>query len=286
MAGEDADFPKGLPEALGDQLPYAVVRAVSARRLAHRNQERLALFLHPFALRAGRHEYFDVHAVMVPYAIGYTISASMFKDRNDAGKQLAKKLEAYAGKDAVVLALPRGGVVVGYEAARALSLPLDIIAVRKVGHPSQPEYAIGAVADDGTFLLNEEETRLVSAAALQKEIAKERAEARRRGGEYRSSMKPVDIEGKTALIVDDGIATGLTMRLAVRIAKARGAKRVIAAVPVAPHEAVRDLEEEGADKVVVLLPPEAFEGAVGAHYERFEQVGDEEVIKLLQSAHG
>lgn len=210
----------------------------------------------------------------------------MFKDRNDAGKQLAKKLETCAGKDAVVLALPRGGVVIGHEIAKALSLPLDIIAVRKVGSPSNPEYAVGSVVGDGTSLLNEEETKLIPAASLQKEIVKERVEAKRRSTVYRSGRNSLNITGKIAIIVDDGIATGLTMRLAVRVAKAQKPKRIVVAVPVAPYEAVRDLGEEGADDVIVLEPPETFEGAVGAHYERFEQVEDEEVIRLLQSTHG
>lgn len=210
----------------------------------------------------------------------------MFKDREEAGKKLAEKLAAYAKKDAVVLALPRGGVVTGYEIANTLSLPLDIIAVRKVGHPSEPEYAVGAVDESGASLLNEEETELIPAALLQKEIAKETVEAKRRASVYRGSKMPADFAGKIVILADDGIATGLTMRLAVRSVKKQNPKRIIVAVPVAPFEALRGLREEGADEVVVLEPPEAFEGAVGSHYLSFDQVEDAEVMKLLHSAHG
>ena len=205
----------------------------------------------------------------------------MFKDRSDAGRQLAEKLAPYRGKHAVVLALPRGGVVIGYEIARALSLPLDIIAVRKVGAPDNPEYAIGAVGADGTAILNDAEAAMIDKAWLAGEIAAQKKEARRRGRVYRAGRKPLGIAGKTAIIVDDGIATGLTMRVAVRSAKAEKAEKVVVAVPVAPPESVHALSEEGADEVVVLEPPEEFLGAVGAHYIRFEQIEDDEVIRLM-----
>ena len=205
----------------------------------------------------------------------------MFKDRSDAGRQLAEKLAPYRGKHAVVLALPRGGVVIGYEIARALSLPLDIIAVRKVGAPDNPEYAIGAVGADGTAILNDAEAAMIDKTWLAGEIAAQKKEARRRGRVYRAGRKPLGIAGKTAIIVDDGIATGLTMRVAVRSAKAEKAEKVVVAVPVAPPESVHALSEEGADEVVVLEPPEEFLGAVGAHYIRFEQVEDDAVIRLM-----
>ena len=205
----------------------------------------------------------------------------MFKDRSDAGRQLAEKLAPYRGKHAVVLALPRGGVVTGFEIARALALPLDIIAVRKVGAPDNPEYAIGAVGADGTAILNDAEAAMIDKAWLAGEIAAQKKEARRRGRVYRAGRKPLGIAGKTAIIVDDGIATGLTMRVAVRSAKAEKAEKVVVAVPVAPPESVHALSEEGADEVVVLEPPEEFLGAVGAHYIRFEQIEDDEVIRLM-----
>lgn len=209
----------------------------------------------------------------------------MFTDREDAGRQLAKKLEQYRGKEAVVLALPRGGVVTGYEIAEALKLPLDIIAVRKIGHPSSPEYAIGAVDEKGITILNETETTALDQVWLREEIGRQRKEAQRRSTVYRQKRIPMSLAGKTAIIVDDGIATGLTMRLAVRSLKAQKPEKIIVAVPVAPSESLRVLKNEGVDEIIVLEPPAEFMGAVGAHYVRFAQVEDEEVIRLLQSTH-
>ena len=205
----------------------------------------------------------------------------MFKDRQDAGVQLAKKLSSYRGQDAVILALPRGGVVIGYEVAKALKLPLDIIVVRKVGYPGDPEYAICAVDEKGT-LLCDQEADTIDRQWLQKEIERQRQEALRRLGAYRGNRKPIGVAGKIAIVVDDGIATGLTMRLAVRALAAQHPKKIIIAVPVAP-ELQRTLMREGADEVIVLEPPEEFWGAVGAHYESFEQVTDSEVISLLRA---
>ncbi|HUY05436.1 MAG TPA: phosphoribosyltransferase family protein [Candidatus Paceibacterota bacterium] len=208
----------------------------------------------------------------------------MFKDRTDAGRQLAKKLEAYAGEHTVVIALPRGGVVTGYEVARVLGAPLDILAVRKIGHPFEPEYAIGAIAPDGTSVFNEEETAPLDAKPLQAAIAAERAEAKRRSILYRDGKAPLDIAGKVAVIVDDGIATGLSMRLAVRVAKAQKPARLIVAAPVASRGALESIRGEGVDDLITLEPPESFEGAIGAHYERFDQVEDDEVMRLMRAA--
>ena len=204
----------------------------------------------------------------------------MFRDRNDAGRQLAEKLAKYRGQNAVVLALPRGGVVTGREIAQALGLPLDIAVVRKIGHPLSPEYAIGAVDDSGAIILNDAETESVSQAWLSDEIEREKKEAERRVKAYRGGRKPIPISGKTALIVDDGIATGLSMRLVVRSLRAQNPARIVVAVPVASAEAVESLRKE-ADEVITLEPPEEFLGAVGAHYIEFEQVEDAEVIRLL-----
>lgn len=206
----------------------------------------------------------------------------MFKDRNYAGRQLAKKLEKYRATDAVVLALPRGGVVTGYEVARKLKLPLDIVTVRKIGHPENSEYAIGAVDEHGMTLWNEPEISELDLTWLGEETQKQRVEALRRAKLYRGRRKPRALKDKIAILVDDGIATSLTMRLAVRVVKAQKPKQVIVAVPVAPPESVNALKKEGADNVIVLEPPERYLGAVGAHYTRFEQVEDDEVIRLLR----
>ena len=208
----------------------------------------------------------------------------MFADRKEAGRRLARKIEAYRGTNALVLALPRGGVVVGFEVARALGLLLDILAPRKIGHPFHPEYAIGAVDEHGTKILNEAEAAAVDQAWLLGETERQKAEAERRIRAYRGERKAAEIGGKTVIIVDDGIATGLTMRLAVRSVKARKPERIVVAVPVAPPESPRALTDEGADEVVVLEPPGEFMGAVGAHYARFEQVEDAEVVRLMRAA--
>lgn len=204
----------------------------------------------------------------------------IFKNREDAGRKLAKNLERYRGTDAVVLALPRGGVVVGREIADALRLPLDIVVTRKIGHPLNPEYAICAVDENGTLLCNEAETALVDKKWFQEEIERQKTEASRRLGTYRGDKKPVKIKGRTVIITDDGIATGLTMRLAVKAVKARKPSRIVVAVPVAPADVVRELKQE-VDELIILAPTAEFAGAVGAHYREFKQVDDDTVIRLL-----
>lgn len=178
--------------------------------------------------------------------------------------------------------MPRGGVVVGAVVARELGLPLDIVVARKVGHPTDPEYAVGAVDASGTTLLNESETSRLNPAWLKGAVAKEQAEAARREALYRGGRAAEPIAGKTAIIVDDGIATGLTMRLAVRAVRAQKPAQMLIAVPVAPSGAERQLKAEGADELAALEGPEDFLGAVGAHYRHFPQVEDAEVIRLLK----
>lgn len=208
--------------------------------------------------------------------------AMLFADRAEAGKLLAEKLTHYMYPDAVVLALPRGGVILGAEIARALGFPLDIIAVRKIGHPSAPEYAIGAVDEHGTVILNEQEAASMDPEWLKEEIAREREEAERRALVYRDDRKPIYIPGKSVILVDDGIATGLTMRLAAHTIKKQHPEKIVVAVAVAPSETIDELNEAGME-VITLLPPAEFLGAVGAHYISFPQVTDEEVIRALQS---
>ena len=207
----------------------------------------------------------------------------MFADRKEAGQKLAEKLLRYRGKDAVVLALPRGGVVVGYEIAKALKLPLDIVVTRKIGHPNNPEYAIGAVDENGALLLNEAECRLIEKEWLKNEVEKQKNEASRRIRVYRGGREPSEIKGKTAIITDDGIATGLSMRLAIKVVKEGKPERIIVAVPVAPYEITNELKNN-VDELIVLLPPKEFGGAVGAHYKSFEQVPDAEVVRLLEAS--
>ncbi len=215
-------------------------------------------------------------------AVEYHNRRCMFTDRTEAGKLLAAALEEYRGKEAIILALPRGGVVIGYEIAIALGLPLDIIAVRKVGHPMSPEYAVGAVDDVGTLILNESETATLDQKWRTAEIGRQQAEAKRRAKVYRGKRKPMPIKGKVAIIVDDGAATGLTMRLAIKAVRHLHPLLVVVALPVISDSAAADIRKE-ADELIVLVPPEEFADAVGAHYVEFPQVEDEEVIRLLRA---
>lgn len=204
----------------------------------------------------------------------------MLKNRYWAGQKLAEKLYAYRHTDAMVLALPRGGVVVGHAIAWTLSLLLDIITVCKVGHPSNTEYTIGAVDENGVAVFNEEEVGSINERWLQKEVAKQMTEARRRRKLYRKNRKPFNVFGKVVILTDDGIATGITMQLAVKVVKQGNPKKVVVAVPVAPPACFRKLEGLGADEIVFLEPLDEFFGVVGAHYQEFVQVEDE-VRKLL-----
>jgi len=206
---------------------------------------------------------------------------SRFINRKDAGNQLAKKLTEYRGKDAVILALPRGGVVIGYEIARTLNLPLDIVVVRKIGHPDNSEYAICAVDEKGSLLCDEAKVGPVNRHWLNEEILRQKKEALRRIKLYRGEKKPTELNGKTVIIVDDGIATGLTIRAAVRIVRKENPSGLVIAVPIAPREVTEELSEEGRIPVVTLDDGQDYLGAVGAYYDDFPQVSDGEVVELL-----
>jgi predicted phosphoribosyltransferase len=206
-----------------------------------------------------------------------------FKDRTDAGRKLANALKKFQGQDGVVYALPRGGVVLGVEVARALDMPLDLLIPRKVGHPLQPEYAICAVVEHGEIVCNQAEVERIDPQWLRREVETERQEARRRRELYLSGRKAPPVSGKIAIIVDDGIATGLTMEVAIRDARQRHPAQLVVAVPVAPPDTVARLASE-VDEFVVLDHSPYYLGAVGAYYDYFNQVSDEEVIALMQSA--
>lgn len=208
----------------------------------------------------------------------------IFSDRIDAGRRLAARLEHLRGDVGVVLGLPRGGVPVAAEVARALGAPLDVIIVRKLGVPFQPELGMGAIGEDGAHVINDEVVRMagVSAAEIATVETRERAELERRAGRFRRGRPPAILEGRTVLIIDDGIATGSTATAACQVARARGAARVILAVPVAPLG--WDLDMAGAaDELIALETPEPF-GAIGRFYQDFSQTTDEEVIACLDGA--
>jgi len=208
----------------------------------------------------------------------------VFVDRTEAGRKLAARLEYLRGEPLVVLGLPRGGVPVAYEVATALDAPLDIIVVRKLGVPFQPELGMGAIGEDGVRIVNDEVVRLagVSADELAAVESRERAELERRARCYRGERRRVALEGRTAVVVDDGIATGSTARAACQVARAQGAARVVLAVPVAPPGWETRIGPD-ADEFVCLETPELFFG-IGQFYADFSQTSDDEVIDCLERA--
>lgn len=208
-----------------------------------------------------------------------------FKSREEAGKMLGQRLAAYAGRDDVlVLALPRGGVPVGYAVAQALDLPLDILLVRKLGVPGHEEYAMGAIASGGWSVLHRDVLNSlgITMAMVESVTRREAAELERRERLYRANRPPASLQGRTLILVDDGLATGASMQVALQAARAAKPARVIVAVPVAPPDTCRSLRGQ-ADDIVCLQSPELFQ-AVGQWYERFDQTSDDEVIDLLDRA--
>jgi putative phosphoribosyl transferase len=209
-----------------------------------------------------------------------------FTDRAEAGQRLAERLVEYADQDPVVIGLPRGGVVVAYEVARSLRAPLDILVVRKLGAPYQPELGIGAVVDADkpqVSLYDDLVRRLgVTREHIDREVQEQVEEIRRREREYRGTRPPLEIRGRTVVVVDDGIATGSSVRAALRALRARQPAKLVLAVPVAAPESLAMLERE-ADDVICLAAPSWFR-AVGQFYRDFGQTTDGEVVDLLERA--
>lgn len=210
-----------------------------------------------------------------------------FVDRVDAGRQLAERVApAVEGTESVILGLPRGGVPVAKEIAAKVGAPLDVLLVRKLGVPWQPELAFGAISSGGVIVYNEEVLGLLDLSPQEMEeiVQRERAELARREQLYRGGRPPVPVSGKTAVVVDDGIATGSTVRAALQALAARGAARTIVASPVAPPETVERLLRDAHDVICLQTPPNL--GAIGLWYESFDPVPDEEVERLLASSRG
>jgi predicted phosphoribosyltransferase len=210
---------------------------------------------------------------------------SLYKDRLDAARKLAPLLKKYANDEkAILIALPRGGVPMGNVLANELSLPLDIVVPRKIGHPDHMEYAIGALTETGEI---EADPRLMTGLhgglnnkRVQKIIADEKAEASRRLREYRGDRPPLNLANKTVILIDDGIATGYTMKAAIKSARARGASKIVVAAPVCAPDSAEALKKV-ADEVVCAATPDPF-SAVGLWYERFDQTSDQEVISIMK----
>jgi len=211
----------------------------------------------------------------------------VFRDRIEAGQLLAAELMQYADKpDVIVLGLPRGGIPVAFEVAKALHAPLDVFVVRKLGTPGQRELAMGAVASGGGRVINEDVVRGLGIPdeVIDAVAAEEEQELKRRELAYRGSHSVPEVRGKTVLLIDDGIATGSTMRAAIRALNSQRPARLVVAVPTAAASTCRELRTE-VDDLVALMAPEFFRG-VGEWYEDFRQTGDEEVTELLQRAAG
>ncbi len=205
-----------------------------------------------------------------------------FLDRYDAGRRLAEALSSYAGQpDLLILALPRGGVPVAYEMARALHAPLDVFLVRKLGFPGHPELAMGAIATGGVRILDRQLIRMygVPAEEIERVTAAERREMERRERLYRDGRPPPDVSGRTVILVDDGLATGSSMRAAVEALREEGAKKIVVAVPVAARDTCAAMKDE-VDEIVCALTPEPFR-AVGIWYADFSETTDDEVRELL-----
>lgn len=204
-----------------------------------------------------------------------------FADRADAGRQLAERLLPFAYENPLVIGLPRGGIPVAREVALALHAPLDFLAVRKLGAPHNPEYGIGAVAEGGVRVIDAEAIAILGLrnSAVDAITARETAELERRAGLYRDGRPPLNVNGHTAIVVDDGVATGVTDSAALRTLRHRRPRRLILAVPVCPPDSACRLHEE-ADEVIALQQPPSFFG-VGQFYEDFAQVSDEEVVAAL-----
>jgi len=208
-----------------------------------------------------------------------------FPNRAEAGRLLAEKLEKYVGRyDVIVLGLPRGGVPVAFEVAQRLGAPLDVFIVRKLGMPGFEELAAGAIASGGVRVLNEDVIRALPNAeeAIESVTARETAELERREQKYRDGRPAPELRDRIVILVDDGLATGATMRAAVKALRQSAAAKIVAAVPVGPPDTCHELEEQ-ADETICLSMPEFFQ-AVGQYYEDFSQISDEDVRELLGRA--
>jgi len=206
---------------------------------------------------------------------------AIFKNREEAGKKLAKLLEKFKNdKDAVIYALPRGGVPIAKIISKELIIPFDLLIVRKIGHPLNPEFAIGALAEDGALVSNPLSMEDIDSDWLAIEIENQKKEIKRRLELYFKGRGRIDPKNKTAILVDDGIATGATILAAIDLLKSKKASQIIVATPIVDKNIAQMIEGLGA-RVIAVQIPDNFQGAVGVYYENFPQISDEEVVNLL-----
>jgi len=204
-----------------------------------------------------------------------------FTNRTQAAEALSKLLKKYIGTDTFVFGIPRGGVVTASVLAKELSLPLGLVIVRKIGHPDNLEYAIAAVTESGQVINNDNELAQIDDQWMIIETQKQLTEAHRRRSKYWGNRQPLNIKGKTVIIADDGLATGLTMLAAIKEIKQQQARKIIVAVPISPTDTAEKIIKE-VDEFVALNIPAYFEGSVGAYYKEFPQIEDTEVLKLIK----
>ena len=203
-----------------------------------------------------------------------------FKNRSEAAKQLAKLLIKFKDTNAVVLGIPRGGAITANIIAKELSLPFGIVIVRKIGHPNNPEYGIAAISESGMLVKNKKEAESIDRTWFVKEAKKQLLETKKRRIKYGGKRPQIRIEGKTVILIDDGLATGLTMAAAIKEVKLAKPKRIVIAIPISSRDTVNKLKEE-VDEIIACSTPLLFEGAVGAYYDDFPQIEDKEVIEIM-----
>jgi len=205
-----------------------------------------------------------------------------FKDREQAGRQLAEKLQKYKGKDTIILAIPRGGLVIGFVLAKALGAPLDIIVTKKIGYPGDPEYAIGAVGPNKAVIVNEAAAKDVPKDYIDEQVKEISAAINEKYRKYKGKVEIPNLKDKIVILTDDGVATGSTIKVSIELIKQQQPKKIVVAIPVGPPETIHEIAQQ-VDEIICLEQPAAF-FAIGAFYDVFPQVEDEEAITYLKEA--
>ena len=205
-----------------------------------------------------------------------------FKDREQAGRQLAEKLQKYKGKDTIILAIPRGGLVIGFVLAKALGAPLDIIVTKKIGYPGDPEYAIGAVGPNKAVIVNEDAAKDVPKDYIDEQVKEISAAINEKYRKYKGKVEIPNLKDKIVILADDGVATGSTIKVSIELIKQQQPKKIVVAIPVGPPETIHEIAQQ-VDEIICLEQPAAF-FAIGAFYDVFPQVEDEEAITYLKEA--